>query len=113
MPTEIQDALAHGKSNQARIILSIDDLGKQISVFKDLLANNLSVRELKIRLENNENQQLEENNNQQSLEKIDPEIYHYQEQLAEILGAPVKIENTEKKGKLSFLYSPEEIRDYG
>lgn len=114
LPTEIQDALAHGKINesQARIILSIDDLGKQISVFKDLLANNLSVRELKNKIrKNNENQQLEENNNQQSLEKIDPEIYHYQEQLAEILGAPVKIEKHGEKGKIVIsFYSPEEIR---
>lgn len=113
LPTEIQDALAYGKINesQARIILSIDDLGKQISIFKDLLANNLSVRELKNRIRNNSNnQKSEEGSGHQLPPQTDPEIHHFQEQLEEILGAPVKIEQHGEKGKIVIsFYSPEEI----
>lgn len=100
LPTEIQDAVAEGKINesQGRLLLGIDDLSQQMKIFQDLLANNLSVRELKNRIRKG------------PAAKIDPEVHHLQEQLTELLGAPVKIEQHGEKGKIVIsFFSPEEI----
>lgn len=115
LPTEIQDALAKGQINesQARILLSIDDLAKQMAVFKDLLTNNLSVRELKNRIRTGSQNQGATFGQEQSISgiNVDPEIHHMQEQLTELLGAPVKIEQSGDKGKIVIsFYSPEEIK---
>jgi len=109
LPSEIQDALAKNQINesQARLLLTIDDPYQQQNLFKQLLTNNLSVRELRNRLRGHK--QPSANNQQQII--IDPEIHHLQEKLTELLGAKVKIEPTEKGGKIIItFYSPEEIQ---
>lgn len=114
LPTEIQNALAEGKINesQGRLILSLTDLSQQIEVYKDLLLNNLSVRELKnkIRRKNEMSAKAEA-----SVKKIDPEISQLQEQLTDLLGAPVKINppigDSGEGGKIVIqFFSPEEIK---
>ena len=109
LPSEIQDALAKNQINesQARLLLTIDDPFQQQNLFKQLLTNNLSVRELRSRIRGHK--QPSANNQQQII--IDPEIHHLQEKLTELLGAKVKIEPTEKGGKIIItFYSPEEIQ---
>jgi len=109
LPSEIQDALAKNQINesQARLLLTIDDPYQQQNLFKQLLTNNLSVRELRNRLRGHK--QPSANNQQQII--IDPEIHHLQEKLTELLGAKVKIEPSEKGGKIIItFYSPEEIQ---
>jgi len=72
------------------------------------LTNNLSVRELRQRIRKTDKQPTTDN---QQLKEIDPEIISFQEQLTELLGAKVKIEKTEKEGKIIItFYSPEEIQ---
>ncbi len=111
LPSEIQNALAQNKINesQARLLLSISNQLKQKEIFNSLLADNLSVRELrnKIKKEEIENKKTERNNTL----NIDIETQHLEEQLCEILNAPVEIKKTEKGGKVVItFYSQEEIR---
>jgi ParB family chromosome partitioning protein len=118
LPTEIQDALAEGKINesQGRLLLTIDDLSQQMAVFGDLMANNLSVRELKNKIRRETKPaQSEENGQAAGTLTIDPELNAMQEQLIELLGAPVKIDppagGKNEKGKIIIsFFSPEEIR---
>lgn len=114
LPTEIQDALAEGKINesQGRLLLTIDDLAQQMAVFHDLIANSLSVRELKNRIrKDKDNQQQTMIDVGQEAINIDPETRDFQEQLTELLGTPVKIEKSGEKGKIVIsFFSPEEIR---
>ncbi len=111
LPNEMQDALGNGQINesQARFLLAMSDLAAQKNLFEELLNKNLSVRELRKRVNkstNLNNEQAEEKN-----EKIDPEIDYLQGQLTELLGAKVKIEKTDKEGKIIItFYSPEEIK---
>ncbi len=113
LPTEIQDALADGKINesQGRLLLTVDDLAQQMAAFRDLLANNLSVRELKNKIRRTTS--LVEEKTELPAENIavDPEINDMQEKLMELLGAPVKIEKSGEKGKIVIqFFSPEEIK---
>ncbi|MBI5306286.1 ParB/RepB/Spo0J family partition protein [Candidatus Wolfebacteria bacterium] len=115
LPTEIQNALAEGKINesQGRLILSIADVSQQMDVYKDLLFNNLSVRELKNKIR----RKIEAGNQEvpQTASKVDQEMNHLQEQLIELLGAPVKIDppagGSGEEGKIVIsFYSSEEIK---
>ncbi len=120
LPTEIQDALAEGKINdsQGRLLLTINDLSQQMAAFYDLLANNLSVRELKNKIRRETKPTEEKTIRQPADAKIpttDPELGALQEQLMELLGAPVKIDppagGEGEKGKIIIsFFSPEEIR---
>lgn len=112
LPTEIQEAVAKNQisESQARLLLMIDDQVQQQNLFKEIISNNLSVRELRSRIRKT---QLP-TTNYQLLKEIDPEIHHLQEQLTELLGAKVKIEpfgNAQGKGGKIIIdfYSAEEI----
>lgn len=117
LPTEIQEAIGKNQisESQGRLLLTIDDPVQQTAFFRDLLNNNLTVRELRRRIHGIRqiNQQEIIDNQQQKI--IDPEIVDFQEQLADLLGAPVKIvirqAQDKKEGEvvISF-YSPEEIK---
>jgi len=107
LPGEIQDAIAKGQINesQARLLLTINDPAQQQKLFKELTEKNLSVRELKGKI----NKQLTTNSQQQIT--ADPEILGLQEKLTELLGAKVRIEKGQKEGKIIIsFYSPEEIQ---
>ena len=114
LPTEIQEAIGKNQisESQGRLLLTIDDPIQQIAFFRDLLNNNLTVRELRRRIHQT-NQQSITDNQQQKI--ADPEIIDFQEQLTDLLGAPVKIvlrqAQDKKEGEvvISF-YSPEEIK---
>ncbi len=110
LPSEIQDALAKNQINesQARLLLIVKDLNQQQNLFKQLLENNLSVRELRQKIKKpTENSKLKTENPI----SIDPEIANFQEQLIALLGAEVKIQKTGEAGKIIItFYSPEEIQ---
>ena len=115
LPSEIQEAVAKNQINesQARLLLVIEDPIQQQNLFKELLQNNLSVRELRQRIRKTDQRPT---TNDQQQKPIDPEILGLQEKLTELLGAPVKIvlrqtqDKNKKEGEvvISF-YSPEEI----
>lgn len=117
LPTEIQEAIGKNQisESQGRLLLTIDDPVQQTAFFHDLLNNNLTVRELRRRIHGirQTDQRPIIDNQQQKI--VDPEIVDFQEQLTDLLGAPVKIvlrqAQDKKEGEvvISF-YSPEEIR---
>jgi ParB family chromosome partitioning protein len=112
LPSEIQEALAKNQINesQARLLLVIEDLNQQRNLFQEILNNNLSVRELRQRIR----KKSEPETSDKRQVSIDPEIIDFQEKLAELLGAQVKINppaTGEKGGKIVItFYSPEEIQ---
>lgn len=112
LPNEIQQAVSQNKINesQARLLLSIDEPATQIALFNDLMAQNLSVRELRQRIRTKKDSQQPTADSQQ-LNAIDPEMLSLQERLTEILHTQVKIEKAKEGGKIIIsFYSQEEIR---
>jgi ParB family chromosome partitioning protein len=108
LPTEIQDAVSKNQINesQARLILTIENPAQQQNLFKEIIGNNLSVRELRSRLRA-EKQPAADNKQQRTL---NPEIIGLEEKLTEFFGAKVKIKQKEKGGEIIIeFYSPEEI----
>jgi ParB family chromosome partitioning protein len=109
LPTEIQDAVSKNQINesQARLILTIENPAQQQNLFKEIIGNNLSVRELRSRLRANRQPKTE---NQQQTTTLNPEIIGLEEKLTEFFGAKVKIKQKEKGGEIIIeFYSPEEI----
>ena len=108
LPTEIQESVAKGKINesQARLLLMVSDIKDQQNLFTELISSNLSVRDLRHRI-------------QATKEKVasapplppDPVLESIEEQLREILGTKVKLQKEGVGGKLTIsFYSPEELQ---
>ena len=101
LPSTVQQALHEGKINesQARALLSIPDPSEQLRAFDRLLTHRLSVRALRHEV--------------QGMKKAaNPEFSHWERQLEEEIGAPVKIHKTGKKGKVVIdFYSDEELQN--
>jgi ParB family chromosome partitioning protein len=110
LPTQIQDAVSRGQINesQARLLLMISDMQEQQAVFADLVNNNLSVRELRSRI------QVRKQKAPMPAEivpQVDPETMHIEEQLREALGTKVKLQKEGDGGKLTInFYSQEELQ---
>ncbi|MEK7635556.1 MAG: ParB/RepB/Spo0J family partition protein [Patescibacteria group bacterium] len=115
LPSEIQDAVVKNQINesQARLLLAIDDMAQQMAIFNELIKNNLSVRELRGRIKVMASG-AKPSETASKPAATNPEIFHFQEQLTELLGAPVKIDpptGGDKGGKIVIsFYSPEEIQ---
>ncbi len=102
LPSNIQDALAQKKINesQARTLLAVSDLNQQQALFEELLNNDLSVRDLREKINPNEN----------AGQSIDPEKKYLENQLEEALGTKVQISKNQNKGKIVIkFFSPEEL----
>ena len=102
LPSNIQDALVQNKINesQARALLAAGDLNQQQALFQELIASNLSVRDLKEKIKTEEN----------SGRPADPEKNYMENQLEEVLGTKVKISKNQNKGKIIIkFFSPEEL----
>lgn len=111
LPKKIQDAVADAKINesQGRLLLTIKEPAAQIAIFNDLLANNLSVRELRDRINKEKPQKADDAKTATGI--VDSETIAIEEKLTEILSAPVKIEKTSNGGKIVIsFYSEEELR---
>lgn len=111
LPTVMQDALSRGQisESQARLLLSVEDMAQQQSLFDDILKNSLSVRELRIKIDGFKNAK------KRSMDTIapaapDPEAELIQKELEEALGTSVKLEKTGRFGKITIeFFSPEEL----
>ncbi len=112
LPTNIQDAVAEGKlsESQARLLLAIPDIAEQEMLFDDIIKNNLSVRELKIKIEKKKNEAIAKENRLFPAVP-DPELASLTKSLEEFLGARVNLEKSGGTGKIVIdFYSPEELR---
>lgn len=108
LPMEYQTAVSKNQINesQARLLLSIDNPLAQKQLFEEIIANNLTVREARIRANKFRNRQAEA----RPVSANDMEMKSLEEKLKEVLGAEVKIEKKGEAGKIVItFYSPEEI----
>lgn len=102
LPSNIQDALSQKKINesQARTLLAVSDLNQQQMLFGEILNNDLSVRDLREKINPDETVNTPE----------DPEKKYLENQLEETLGTKVQINKNQNKGKIIIkFFSPEEL----
>ncbi len=107
LPSPIQDAIGLGKlsESQARLLLSVDDLQQQQAFFDDIVKNNMTVRDLKGKIDYYKTAKA-----RQATPLVDPETDLIKRELEESLGAPVKVEKNGATGKITIeFYSPEEL----
>ena len=107
LPLDIQEAVAAGRigESQARLLLSFDDIGEQQRVFQEIIANNLSVREVKTII----NRKKAESAPKKA--PVNPETMALRERLEELLGTKVDLKDEGESGKITInFYSKEELR---
>ncbi len=112
LPTNIQDAVSTGKlgESQARLLLTIDDLQQQQLLFEEISTNNLSVREVKNKIDYLK--AAARHASQPSSPAVaDPEAISIKQQLEEALGTAVQVERAGGTGgKITISFSsPEEL----
>jgi len=112
LPSQIQDAISEGKINesQARLLLPIDDPALQEQLFQEILRENLSVRDIRQRLEQRKKPTASEET-QEPVRAQDLQMKEFEKQMSELFGAPVHIEFSRNGGKIVIhFYSPEEAQ---
>lgn len=116
LPTEIQDAVSRNQlsESQARLLLAIENPAQQQALFGDILKNNLTVREIRARVQNIKGAASE---TEASLApsgretSFDPELVVLQKELESALGTRVKLERSGPGGRITIsFYSPEELQ---
>lgn len=111
LPTEVQEAIAHGRINesQARLLLQIENPQKQMELFEKITKDNLSVRDIKHQINKEAKEEYKSENPTLTAEDI--ELKQLEKDLSEFLGAPVKVEFSRSGGKIVInFFSPEEAR---
>jgi len=106
LPTYAQEALERGQITEShgRFLLAIEDPAAQKKLFDDVLAQHLTMRELKERV------QTEKFKAREPKEELTPEVKMMEEKLSSELGTPVKIEKGANTGKITItFYSEEEL----
>lgn len=109
LPTEIQRALEEGKINEshARILLQVDDIGRQREMFDSIMKFKPSVRELKSQLKRGATSVVPKRSS-----SFNPELMSLQSKLEETLGTKVQITDDGDSGKITInYYSPEELNN--
>lgn len=111
LPTNIQDAVSEGKigESQARLLLTVDDLQQQQLLFDEILKANLSVREVKNKIDYLKSIKLNEGK-VAAVNPADPEALNIKQQLEEALGTQVFVEKSGPSGTIKIQFSsPEEL----
>jgi ParB family chromosome partitioning protein len=113
LPTDIQDALSEGKigESQARLLLTLDDPGQQHMLFEEIIRGNLSVREVKHKID------YLKSSIRESVAplapatlSVDAESMSIRQQLEDALGTPVQLEKAGQSGTIKIQFSsPEEL----
>lgn len=107
LPSEIQVALEEGKINesQARLLLQIDDIAKQREIFRSLLEEQPTVRELRQKIKS-----VVSAASMGETPKINPALLEIKSKLEEALGTKVNIRDEGNRGKVVIdFYSFEEL----
>ena len=115
LPTKIQDSIANGtiSESQARLLLTVDDPARQHLLFDDLLKNNISVRELKSKIQKAKSGEfaIESAETPKPEHAPSPELLSIQKALEERLGTKVQLQTLGAAGKITInFYSPEELQ---
>lgn len=113
LPSDIQDALLKGdiSESSARLLLQVSDPQIQKELFLRARHDTMSVRELKRYMKSLErNDTSKEEHAPQATSVGDIRLHRLERELSETLGAPVRVEQSKKGGKIIIhFYSPEEI----
>ncbi len=119
LPTGVQEAVAKGQvsESQARMLLTVENLAQQSQLFEDLLRTNMSVRELKNRIDRLQAQEAPAPVGAPQIEPLlaevapDPELASMTRTLEELLGAKVRLKRAGETGELTIqFFSPDELR---
>ena len=113
LPVGIQEALEKGSISEShgRLLLSIEEPAAQERIFRELLENSLTTRDLKNRVRQLKSKP-EDGAQLAEKPEISPELKILQEKLSAELGAPVEIERKGERGRITItFYSPEELRN--
>lgn len=96
LPLHMQEAISLGKINesQARMLLSISNVGEQERTFAALLSQKLSVRALREKVE--------------KTKIVDPQSEYWRKQFEDRIGAPVKLIKNGPRGKVILQFYSEE-----
>lgn len=111
LPKEIQDAISAGAVNesQARLLMQIEDSLGQKELFSQITRDNLSVRDLRKRINVLKNKEIEGVDYEAPLKAEDMQLKSIEKNLSDFLGAPVKVEFSRSGGKIIInFFSPEE-----
>ena len=105
LPQEIQDALVAGKITEghARTILAINNIKKQMDLFRLILRDKLNVRQVE-----NTTKGIKLNKNFKLKTEVDPDLLNLENQIADNLKTKVKIRGIKNNGKILIDYYSEE-----
>lgn len=110
LPTSIQDAIAKNQlsESQGRLLLAVSEPAQQQSLFNDIMRNNMSVRELRSRVE----RMSRRGASIAPTATVDPELQSVEAELQEALGTKVKLQKQGDAGKILIdFYSMDELRN--
>lgn len=111
LPTYVQDAISAGTINEshARILMQITDPARQQSMFDQIVKDGLSVRDTKRML----SRETPSSTHVRGVahHASNPELKSLEQDISDVVGAPVHIELSDKGGKIVIhFYSPEEVQ---
>ncbi len=112
LPADIQHSIEQGQISEShgRLLLTIDNPGLQQKLFKDLLENRMTTRELYHKARAGKPKQGELIG--RGGERATPEVKFLQERLSSELGAPVSIHQAGGSGRITIsFYSEEELQN--
>lgn len=108
LPKKIQDSLKKGaiSSGHARALLSVAEVNKQVDLWKQIINNNLSVRDVEalISIVNTKNSAALKPKKRKSSIDSDPALKDIKEKLIESLGTKVEINGSSQKGRICIHY---------
>lgn len=110
LPTYIQEAIGKNQlsESQGRLLLAVAEPAQQQSLFSDILRNNMSVRELRLRVERMNRGGVPS----APTATVDPELQSVEIELQEALGTKVKLQKQGNAGKILIdFYSMDELRN--
>lgn len=96
LPSHIQESVRSGRINEshARTLLSVSDPQEQEALYRKLIGERMSVRDLR--------------NESRAAMSADSESRYWQKQLEERLGAPVRIVRRGERGKMIIVFHSDE-----
>lgn len=110
LPSYIQEAIGRSQisDSQGRLLLAVSDIVQQKNLFEEIIRNNLTVRELKVRVA-----RIRKPNVPPAMPKaVNPELNIIEERLQEVLGTKVSLQNDSNGGKITIsFFSPEEFQE--
>ena len=112
LPTNVQEAVSKGQlgESQARLLLTVDDPGVQQTLFEEILRGNLSVREVKHKIDYLRSAKKTVASGDAPAGTVDAEAISIKQQLEEALGSTVTVEKAGSSGTIKIQFtSPEEL----